>query len=215
MQLFGLNSCPVLTATGDDPMPCDQHVTKLPTECAQLAWSVAHAKHMPWVLERVPGPLGTQVAPWAPLSKGHLQHECYLWALADAHHLNWVIRNGLAWCFEYTKRYQKTHATEWQLRHLARKFGTPVGACTLTVELFLAFVDQLDPDMRERKFSNRAKFCTVNPPKGCLFGILAGPNNLNNDWVASYRAYYEEKRETFKQPMRFTKRKREEDEKLK
>ena len=30
-------------------------------------------------------------------------------------------------------------------------------------------------------------FCTTNPPEGCLFGILAGTDNVNNDWVASYK----------------------------
>ena len=212
MQLFGLNSCPVLAATGDDPQMCDQHVIKMCTEAAQLAWTVAHTKQVPWLTERVPGPLGRQLAPWSSLSKGHLQHECYLWALADEHHLQWVIRHGLACSSEYTKRFPgRIHATEWQLRHLARKFGAPTGTCALTVDTFLAFVKHLDPEMAERKFVDRSKFCTINPPEGCLFGILAGPTNVDNDWVASYKHYYNEKRESFKQPMRFTKRKREDD----
>lgn len=205
MQLFGLNTCPVAAATGTDPMMCDQHVVKMCTEAAQLAWSVAHTKMMPWVSERVSGPLGRLVAPWKPLSKGHLQHECFLWALADAHHVHWVIRHGLACCIEYSRRYAgKTHDTEWQLRHLARKFGTPDGECTLTPGLFLAFVEQIDPAMAARKFPDRTKFCETNPPDGCLFGILAGPSRISDDWVECYKAYYELKRETFKQPMRFT-----------
>lgn len=211
MQLFGLSTCPVLAATGDEPVMCDQHVVKMCTEAGQLAWTVAHTKQMPWLTERVPGPLGRQLMPWAPLSKGHLQHECYLWALANEHHLHWVIRHGLACCMEYTKRYGKVHGTEWQLRHLARKFGKPVGTCTLTVDTFIAFVEALDPEMAARKFPDRSKFCTTNPPDGCLFGILAGPTRVSDSWTDCYKQYYEEKRESFKQPMRFTKRKREEE----
>lgn len=213
MQLFGLNTCPVAAATGNDPIMCDQHVVKMPTEAAQLAWSVAYALDVDWLCESVPGPLGRRLEPWKPLSKGHLQHECYLWGLADPHHLHWIIRHGLALCLEYTKRYAgKVHTTEWHLRHLARKFGSPVGESTMRPIDFINWLHARDPEMCARKFPNRDKICIVNPPEGCLFGVLAGPTNIDDDWVASYQAYYEEKRESFKQPMRFTKRKREESE---
>lgn len=208
MQLFIRNRCPVLAVVGDPDDPtdepmCDQWVNKMGTEAAQLAWSVAHALDMPWINDKVPGPLGRQLPPWKPLSKGHLQHECYLWALANPHHLYWVIRHGLACCIEYTKRSAgaKIHATEWQLRHLARQFGKPEGKCAMTPDAFLA---QLDPELRERKFPDKLKFCSTNPPEGCLFGILAGPTRISDDCVACYRAYCEEKKTTFKVPMRWS-----------
>lgn len=213
MQLFGLNCCAVLAATGDDPTMCDQHVIKMPTEACQLAWSVAYALDVQWRTDRVQGPLGRMLEPWKSLSKGHLQHECFLWALANPHHLHWVIRHGLALCREYTKRFLgRIHATEWQLRHLARHFGVPNGKSTMTPDDFIAWMRERDPGVCNRKFPDMSKFCTVNPPNGCVFGILAGPDNIGNDWVASYTQYYKEKQESFKKPMRFTKRAREDTE---
>ena len=218
MQIFGLDSCAVTAVSGNDPVLSDQHVVKMSTEACQMLYTVLHARHAPFLNRIVPGPDGEPLQVWKPLSKGHKSHPCYLWANFAREHFDWLLMHGLALCLEYTARFGKIHKTNFHLNFIAVCMATDpiewpaVGTDgSRDVQSFLA---SLPPELRASRFTNDdgsddlSKFCTVDPPRGCLFGILAGPTNVDNSWVKSYRAYYEEKRDTFKTAMRFSTKKR-------
>lgn len=197
----------------------DCHVgnAKLATEACELLYGRAYSMGADWLSKPVPGPDGQTFQSWKGVSKGHAKHPCFYWVCADEHHAWWTLQHALAICKEYTARNQtpgKVCKTEYHLRHILAHTDPPAADCTFTVSNFETFVSNLLPDDPNKVKELVSKACTVNPPDGCVFGILAcdltHALNADNglDWVASYRKYYSSKVDTFKDNAKCCKRKR-------
>lgn len=216
MQLFGLDVDPCKSAEES----YDTHATKICTEAAQLLYTEAHHRNATWLSKPVPGRDGEEYEPMKPLSKGHKQHPCFFWVCASPHHVWWTLQYALALCKEYSLRNNKPkrpcpdHKTEYHLLHILAHTPKPTSPCTCTVDEFKKYISSLD--INSKKPLETIKTCTENPPQGCLFGVLAintkdipEPHKTEfdarlakacNDWVKSYRIYYESKKHTFKKP---------------
>ena len=83
----------------------DCHITKMVVETAQLL-SSAH-----WMS-------GGE----APYKLTHKNHPCAKWVRESIFNYIWLVDHGMALCREYTKRYNRKHATqekiEWCASHL-------------------------------------------------------------------------------------------------
>jgi hypothetical protein len=73
---------------------CDKHVIKMILETAQLLCSVFE-----------PGQ--------APYKRTHYNHPSAVWTRASRANYMWLIEHGEALCYEYTRRYNKTHKSEF------------------------------------------------------------------------------------------------------
>ena len=54
----------------------------------------------------------------SPLRGGYHNHPCTRWAGDSRTNFLWAITHGQALCYEYTKRFGKTHFCEAGIRHL-------------------------------------------------------------------------------------------------
>jgi len=196
----------------------DVHIVKMPTEACELLYGGAHEHNFPWLQLPVPGPDGETYATWKHISKGHKKHPCFYWALSSTNHARWLLNHAIEICDEYTIRYGKVHKTEWHLKFiLEHMFSEPTKQDTpmLTKDGFRDFLCDRIQDDETKVDDLMSKICTVNPPDGCLFGILAADASFavntksGIDLVASYVKYYDSKRDTFKKPALHCKRKRE------
>jgi hypothetical protein len=87
----------------------DKLVVKMPLECAQMLCTVAWKRG--------------KSAPYKPT---HLNHPCVVWVGKTAGNWRWLVEHGLALCQEYTRRYNKIHASESVIEQVA-KFGPKSG----------------------------------------------------------------------------------------
>jgi len=61
---------------------------------------------------------------WDPLGrvqysdKGYYKHPCTVWVRENVDNLHWLVCHGLGLCQEYTRRYNKTHACQKELKYL-------------------------------------------------------------------------------------------------
>lgn len=90
MNIFVLDADPTLAARAQ----CDKHVVKMIVESAQLLCN-ALPEHL------------------AFYRRTHYNHPCSVWVRASRENYLWLCEHALELCREYTKRYKKTHATEW------------------------------------------------------------------------------------------------------
>ena len=74
---------------------CDQHVVKMPLECAQLL-STAH---------HILGDSG-------PYACTHVNHPSAVWVRESTLQYQWVLEHMLGLLWEYTKRFDKLHGCE-------------------------------------------------------------------------------------------------------
>lgn len=90
MNIFvvGDNACPYASAHD----LCDQHVSKMLLETAQILCSVAHRYGMP--------------APYRPT---HMRHPCVMWAGDGHHNWCWLVDHAQALATEFTARFGKAH----------------------------------------------------------------------------------------------------------
>lgn len=89
MNIFVLDDTPEKSAR----CQIDKHVVKMPLESAQMLCSALH-RH------------GIDDAPYKAT---HQNHPCTVWAGDNVSNFLWLVRHGLALCFEYSSRYEKTH----------------------------------------------------------------------------------------------------------
>jgi hypothetical protein len=94
MNIFYLHNDPEICAA----YHCDKHVVKMILEYAQLL-STAHHE-----LDGVPS--------IECYKSTHKNHPSAVWARQSMHHYRWLYRLLSHTCREYTKRYNKIHATE-------------------------------------------------------------------------------------------------------
>lgn len=93
MNIFVLDKDPRIAAED----LCDQHVTKMLLETAQLLCG--------------PFPQGT-----APYKRTHYNHPCAVWTRASQGNYLWLVEHGLALADEFRHRYGKTHKSEAVIR---------------------------------------------------------------------------------------------------
>ena len=90
LNIFVLDKDPDLAAR----YQCDKHVIKMILETAQLLCSVFE-----------PGQ--------APYKRTHYNHPSAVWTRASRANYMWLIEHGEALCYEYTRRYKKSHKSEF------------------------------------------------------------------------------------------------------
>jgi hypothetical protein len=77
---------------------CDKHVVKMILETAQLLCGVHHATE--------------QEIPNVPYKLSHKNHPCAIWSRQSLTNYLYLCELGLELCYEYTKRYGKTHKSQ-------------------------------------------------------------------------------------------------------
>tara|TARA_B100000085_G_scaffold274767_1_gene291839 strand:+ start:345 stop:878 length:534 start_codon:yes stop_codon:yes gene_type:complete len=165
MNIFYLSDDPVQCAKWH----CDQHVTKMILEYAQLlstAHRVLDGKHVKvlsnsgkrmvsnWKLDGDSDKVYYKVA--------HVSHPSNIWTRESGHHYIWLWRLWHNLCLEYTERYGKTHMTWKKLRS------------------YLSIIPQNIED------------AGFKPPPQCM------PDELKSDWThLSYRQFYKTHKREF------------------
>lgn len=96
MNIFVVDKNPFVAAR----MLCDRHVVKMIVETAQLLCTVF------------------EKAPYKPT---HVNHPCAIWARTSKLNYQWLLSHGLTLCYEYTRRYGKTHKSMSVITWCARK----------------------------------------------------------------------------------------------
>lgn len=102
-----LHECPEASAKDY----CNKHLPKMCVELLQMTGSAvirhgATPDMMPLTKK------GT------PLRGGYHRHPCTLWVGETRANFLWAISHGLQLCYEYSKKYDKTHFCEAGIRHL-------------------------------------------------------------------------------------------------
>jgi hypothetical protein len=126
----------------------------------------------------------------------HHHHPCALWVGACAAHVQWVLELGLALCARFREQRGKPHACEEHLRAMQTCSGFDALPANIGATEWLATLAGKPVAVVT---SCASKVCTLNPPRGCLFGVACVPEQYlvrvgeSIDLVASYRAYYVEK----------------------
>lgn len=108
MNIFVLDEKPVKAAE----YYCDKHVPKMCVELYQQLGSAvirhgAKSNQMPLTSK------GT------PLKGGYHNHPCTRWCGDSRTNFMWASTHAIALCLEYNRRYDKIHACEGGIRHLA------------------------------------------------------------------------------------------------
>ena len=99
MNIFALSDSPIESAH----QLCDKHIVKMPLETAQMLCSVWHRYGH-----------GDDV----PYKEAHKNHPCTLWAGDFIRNYIWLWEHGMELCFEYTRRYGKTHKCQQVIMNL-------------------------------------------------------------------------------------------------
>jgi len=99
MNIFVLDENPITAAR----MHCDKHIPKMCVEAAQMMASAlrrhgATDEQMPLTKS------GT------PYKGGYKHHPCTVWAGETRANFNWLSLHAIQLCYEYKKRFGKTHA---------------------------------------------------------------------------------------------------------
>jgi hypothetical protein len=210
MQIFVLDTSATLAAT----LHCDAHVNKMIIEATQILYAALHLRSIETVGD------GYAIT--------HKHHHLVLWAAGARAHLRWLLDLGHSLCAEH------------ELRTFLRIGERKIHACSAHLARIRMAVDGLtDADLPEQispgewftwvtdvvqvgkaACLNIVKaVATINPPDGCLFGVLdIDPNPRwgpkldpaahaeakrqltrrcqvtgDIDLVASYRLYYAKK----------------------
>lgn len=100
MNIFYIDHDPVVAAS----MMTNKHVVKMILESAQML-STAHR-----ILDGDVHPTLYKIA--------YKNHPSTVWTRSSKQNYMWLYRHFTALCDEYTRRYNKTHATDIKLRHL-------------------------------------------------------------------------------------------------
>lgn len=101
MNIFVLDKDPEVSAE----MMCDKHIPKMVVESFQMLGSAVR-RHGAVDSEM---PL-TQSG--KPLKGGYKNHPCTRWAGESRENFDWLSMHAFCLCYEYSFRYQKTHACQ-------------------------------------------------------------------------------------------------------
>lgn len=107
MNIFVLQESPIASAKDY----CNKHLPKMCVELLQMCGSAvirhgATPDMMPLTKK------GT------PLKGGYHNHPCTRWVGETRTNFLWAVTHGQALCYEYSKKYGKTHFCEAGIRHL-------------------------------------------------------------------------------------------------
>lgn len=78
---------------------CDQHIVKMPIETAQLLSTAHHITNSELICHLTYKPT-------------HINHPASVWVRSSLDNYRWLVRHGMELCNEYTRRYNKTHASQ-------------------------------------------------------------------------------------------------------
>jgi len=187
MNIFVLHCLAGLSAK----MHCDVHY-KMILETAQILYTA---------IQSVGATLPPHPDPAVkPYRKTHEHHPCVLWAPASRAHMKWLIDLGVALSDCFNANRGKQHGSAVHLRHMQAHLDlTQFPEVCHPVKWYQHLCDQgLDDELVERCYR---KVATVNPPQGCMFGVVCIDDDLWPDTVvfakggfidlvASYRNYY-------------------------
>lgn len=91
MNIFIFDKDPIIAASY---VP-NCYTVKMPIESAQMLCTTSHYFGVP-----------------APYKISYLNHPCTRWIRESLSNYNWLINHAIALCEEYTKRYEKIHASQ-------------------------------------------------------------------------------------------------------
>lgn len=98
MNIFILNENPSISAIEQ----CDKHVIKMILESAQILFSSHHLKPN----------LNINYDEISMYKLTHKNHPCNIWTRESLDNYIWLCIHALELCYEYTRRYNKTHKTQ-------------------------------------------------------------------------------------------------------
>jgi len=192
MQILGLATDAETAAE----LHCDQHVTKLATEAAQLLY--AHLHHQGIVIEH--DGVDAKGNPLKMYQETHAHHPACLWLDAGRSNFFWLLELGLCLCARYHRIFGQPQPIKPKRRSkksIDKSDAPPVIEFTApkfhaSQAHFYAIARQVRPEwlptdcgpdewidrLRARGITNKAlldscieKVCTVQPPDGCHFGV--------------------------------------------
>jgi len=120
MNIFVLDRTPITAAK----MHCDKHIPKMCVEAAQMMASAlrrhgATDEQMPLTKS------GT------PYKGGYKHHPCTVWAGDSETNFIWLATHAIQLCYEYKKRFGKTHACEQPIKTMCTMWNMiPEGELT-------------------------------------------------------------------------------------
>lgn len=128
MNIFALSSCPVEAAQ----LQCDKHITKMPTESAQMLCTVH--RMLDGTYEQRRSKSGRKLDYWVLPDERektfykpvHMNHPCTRWTMRNDANYMWHYRHFIALCEEYTYRYGRVHACQ-------EKFHCPLASLPLNI----------------------------------------------------------------------------------
>jgi hypothetical protein len=179
MQIFGLSSM----YTNAAMKHCDKHVVKQCTECAQLLFAALYR-------------FNRYRMPPQSYKEAYKHHPLTWWVAGSRKHFDWTLRLGIKLCDEFKLRYGHDIRTREALQRIKTHVKThgyprrmPTGAPS--PHRWQAWVERMGGQLKE------VRTASVNPPKGCKFGLVAIdktlPVEVDDDWVATYARYYKYK----------------------
>ena len=112
---------------------CDAHVVKIILEVCQMMWTAYHVAAAPQLLT-VPNSLKIYKA-------AHIRHPTCIWVRRGAANFLWTANYGLEICHEYTRRYNKVHASEGAIRWMLANPPRTYSADEYTLSTVLSEVD--------------------------------------------------------------------------
>ena len=190
MQLFGLSTC----ADEAAHKLCNAHVVKQTLETTQILYSLLILWGVVFDGEVDCGEHGMRPS----YKLAHKFHPIVSWAKACRAHARWVLAHAMALASEYRVRNNgKVHLCEFHIIHLTRFLQS--GGWPLNMPESVSAVEWLDSLPVKQRDGMTLRIATLNPPKGCVFGVIAmdmiGPRRFSyDDWVGSYAELYEWKR---------------------
>lgn len=163
MNIFVLDLDPEIAARSQ----CNKHIVKMPTEAAQLLCNAHRCLDGYEVTERTK--IGRRIKRWklrdsrqdVLMKSTHINHPCSIWAREHSANYWWLYCHYRFLCEEYQHRYKKQHAAWTKYHHILQ--DTPENM----------------PEVRQPM------------PDHFAMGMKSYEHFIvDNDPVASYRAYY-------------------------
>jgi len=111
-------------ATSQDPyeaaqMLCNRHVVKMTCESAQILSTAIFLRD---------SALYGQYA-CCLYKPTHKHHPCVRWAMATSDNFDWLVKHSLEMCDEYTRRYNRVHASRRVIENASEFAGGQFYSC--------------------------------------------------------------------------------------
>ena len=194
MNIFALDRNPRIAAE----MMCDQHIVKMIVESIQMLSAVIDMNYK----DRYKGADSSPPSQTLGLygyPKSVCKHPCTLWLAESRGNYKWLIKHTRAMCLEYSKRYNKSHASEGLVMVCEAQEQYLDFLYHRKTEFVQAMPDQAkkkDPIKGYRNFYNLYKFAFARWQKTrpAPDWYVGGPLyfvSLENSWVFNEHATYQ------------------------